>query len=169
MTEDESDDSLKYKYLSVNRDVQIDLERLKRGEYTKEELNDVPINLGKYKEYDIFVKHGQYGAYLEWNQIKISLKNAEIAENDISLQSAILLLDQKESPDSLGTFIVRTISPTCTIRRGKYGPYIHYYPTNSKKPEFYSIKKFKEDFTKCDISHLVEWVNKKHKVSLNIL
>ena len=78
------------------------------------------------------------------------------------------LLDHDTTKDNLGAFIVRQLSTRCSIRRGKYGPYIYYQSATMTKPEFYSIKKFKEDFTRCDVAHLKAWVEKTHKVVLEI-
>ena len=163
-----------YKYLPAKKDIVIDLAKLKRGEYTLDELLETPNTLGELDGVAIYLKHGQYGHYLEWNGTKHSYAGNP---KTISLDEAIGIFQRKtesqtndndNNVSTSSTFIIRKLSDICSIRRGKYGPYIYYMSTGAKKPEFYNLKKFKEDFTQCDIAHLVEWVNKTHKVSLKI-
>ena len=161
-------DSSPYEYHPVNKDVTIDLDKLKRGEYYLSELLESQNTLGEFKDFPISLKKGQYGYYLEWNGTNHSLKNYDGDINAISLEIAIRIIDEPLSTDvsTSSTFIIRNLSKICSIRRGKYGPYIYYMNSNMKKPEFYNIKKFKEDYTTCDASKLIDWVNKTQKVSL---
>jgi DNA topoisomerase-1 len=159
-----------YEYQPVKKDFTIDLEKLKRGEYSVAELLDEgPTSLGDFKDFPIYLKNGQYGHYLEWNGTKQSLKDYEGDPKTISLAESVIFIQNLISPpENNSAFFVRELSMGCSIRRGKYGPYIHYMKSGAKKPEFYSIKKFKEDFTQCDAAKLIEWVNKTYKVSLEL-
>jgi len=159
-----------YEYQPVKKDFTIDLEKLKRGEYSVAELLDEgPTSLGDFKDFPIYLKNGQYGHYLEWNGTKQSLKDYKGDPKTISLAESVIFIQNLISPpENNSAFFVRELSMGCSIRRGKYGPYIHYMKSGAKKPEFYSIKKFKEDFTQCDAAKLIEWVNKTYKVSLEL-
>ena len=56
--------TFEYEYLPVKKDVTIDLAKMKRGEYSLNELLETPNSLGKFKDCDVFLKNGQYGYYL---------------------------------------------------------------------------------------------------------
>jgi DNA topoisomerase-1 len=152
------------KYFSVNKDLKIDMILLKNGGYTLNELlvnNGTSINsLGKHKDIDIYVKSGPYGAYLEWGETKKTLKNTEFTDGlNVTLVNAIEILDSEQTGnDKTEKFVLRVISEKCSIRRGKYGMYVHYTDTG-KSPQFFSLKKFKGDYTTCEPSILINWVN----------
>ena len=77
----------------------IDLTRLRNGQYKIEDIIEVDLsNLGTYKEYDVYLKSGQYGYYLEWNNIKKSLKYVKInvPHKKIQLADAISILESCE-------------------------------------------------------------------------
>ncbi|MFN9939940.1 MAG: hypothetical protein ACK56I_10755, partial [bacterium] len=67
-------------YKSVKKDMNIDIERLKRGEYTLEQIVNEKgsietggIHLGVYDGDDIVIKKGKYGLYFVWGEHKKSL------------------------------------------------------------------------------------------------
>ena len=67
-------------YKSVKKDMNIDIERLKRGEYTLEEIVNEKgsietggIHLGVYDGQDIVIKKGKFGLYFVWGEHKKSL------------------------------------------------------------------------------------------------
>jgi DNA topoisomerase-1 len=71
-----SEESSECVYVSVNKEIQIDLEKLKRGEYTVEELRENSnVCLGKYQEVDMMLKNGKYGPYVEWGEKNESIKD----------------------------------------------------------------------------------------------
>jgi topoisomerase IA-like protein len=55
--------------------MKIDLEKLKRGEYSIDDLIEIKNNcLGKYEDEDLFIKNGRYGPYVEWGEKRESIK-----------------------------------------------------------------------------------------------
>ena len=127
----------KKEYLKIKKN--IDLEKLKRGEYKVEEVIDSKGCKGKYKEQDIYLKKGIYGLYTTFQDKNISLKcfgNRPI--ENITLEEIIKVLDTSEPEKE--TF--RKITDDISIRKGKYGDYIFYKSSKMKKPEFFSIKNY---------------------------
>ena len=52
-------------YIQGNKQLSIDIDKLKDGKYSLEELIDPgDICLGKYEDHDMFIKHGRYGYYV---------------------------------------------------------------------------------------------------------
>jgi len=168
-------------YISVKRELNIEIEALKAGKYTLEELMEVKErNLGKYENADIILKSGRFGYYIEWQNIEGGevqkqsvgeiLKTTKKSADNLSISDIIELINPSREPDSKSasaSTILREISANLSIRKGKYGAYVYYKTPAMKKPEFYNIKKFKGSFTFCEKGTLVEWLNKTYKVSLD--
>jgi len=147
---------IEYEYLSTRK--KIDLEKLKKGEYTLEELLEIPIEyLGKYLDKDVHLKNGPYGAYIQWGEetVKLSL-STDIWE--ITLEDIVRILESK--PKSLPPNVLRVINQNMTIRKGRYGPYIYYKlkDQESTPPKFYSLKPFKQNPLKCELMELTKWI-----------
>ncbi len=168
------------KYFSINPKLKIDMNLMKSGGYTLDELlvNNTR-SLGKYQDVDINVKTGPYGAYLEYGNIthlcienaqrcKKSLKNTEFSDGlNITLVDAVKIIECDQDVEKKDKFVLRVISEKCSIRRGKYGMYVHYTDT-SKSPQFFSLKKFKEDYTICEPSILINWINKTFTMKITL-
>ena len=148
------------KFLSVKKD--IDLDKLRNGEYTiKEILEDSNLNkkLGSYKDNELFLKKGQFGLYVVWGENKKSINNIQIKESDITLDDIIPYIENNSNPN-----IVREITPELSIRNGKYGDYIFYKTNKMSKPKFYKLNEFKENYKTCDNTVLKEWINETYKI-----
>ncbi len=169
-----SDDSKKtVTFKKVNPD--LDISKLKRGEYTLDEiLSDETEKaqtkeLGKYMDKVVYLKNGKFGYYIEWKDIKKSIES-EVAER-MTLNDAIELLSKNESTNLT---IVRKIDDYTSIRTGKYGDYIFHKKKTMKTPKFYKLDDFVKDnkaedgtemsYRTCDISILSNWVYKKYKL-----
>jgi topoisomerase IA-like protein len=77
-TTTEDEDNQKPKYISVKKGTEIDMDRLKRGEYTFEELAEITDNcLGEFEGENVFVKTGRYGNYIEYGDVKKSIKTVK--------------------------------------------------------------------------------------------
>lgn len=169
-----SDDAKKtVTFKKVNPD--LDIVKLKRGEYTLDEiLSDETEKaqtkeLGKYIDKIVYLKNGKFGYYIEWKDIKKSVEN-EVAER-MTLNDAIELLSKNESTNLT---IVRKIDDYTSIRTGKYGDYIFHKKKTMKTPKFYKLDDFVKDnktedgkemsYRTCDISVLSNWVYKKYKL-----
>jgi len=155
-----------YEYKTI-RKIKLDLEKLKRGEYTLEELLEIPNEyLGNYLDKEIYLKNGPYGAYIIWGDKKESIKELSNKKNlwDIQLQDIISILSiQKET--KLPPNVLRVINNNMTIRKGKFGPYIYY--TKEVKPECYSLKKFLskgKNINTCDVKEIIEWIEETYGI-----
>ena len=134
------DDNGEVTFKKVKKD--IDLEKLKRGEYKLEELilseqdkmKSSGKVLGEINGNEVVLKNGKFGVYVQINGKNKSLKVNKKFEN-------ITLNDVKQSLKQKSSSILRKISDTADIRTGKYGPYVYYKTKEMKKPKFISLKK----------------------------
>ena len=134
-------------YKSVKKDISIDLDKLKKGEYKLDDLLEPPIKcIGQIGEHDVYIKHGPFGTYAEWGDNKKSVKNETVTIKDLER-----LTDK--SP-----LILRALTDDLSIRKGKYGAYAHYQRKDMPKPIFYNIKKFREGFSNCKAEILIDWL-----------
>ena len=170
-------------FLSIRKDVQLDIEKLKRGEYSLNDLVDATAitspnskpnenNLGKWndasaqphQQHDIIIKTGKFGTYAVCGEMKKSLKcfgNRPIA--NITLEEVVSILfggtgtsgDQQSNPYSK---IVRQITETLSIRDGKYGNYIFYKTQKMKKPRFISLTGFKGNIQEETEDNVKKWI-----------
>ena len=84
----------KITFKPVNPD--IDLDKLKKGEYT---LTDLLLEnkltgkaLGKYKENEVILKNGKFGLYIEWGECKQSIKQITKEPSNVTLEDVLQLL-----------------------------------------------------------------------------
>ena len=143
-------------FKAVKKD--IDMEALKRGELTLEDIVEVKDSvgreLGEYQGEILYLKKGKFGLYVEWGKEKRSLKTLEnVEECDITYELVL------NSILSVNKSILREITKDMTIRTGKYGAYIYYKTDGMKKPSFKSLKGFKEDYEKCAKKKVIEFYN----------
>ena len=159
-------------YLSINPGLNLDIDRLKNGEYT---LDNLVLNkcreLGMYQDSTLYLKTGKYGPYLEWNKgaKKQSTRTLVSTTMDkITLEIATEFLDkQQESTADEGpnkrdaptaTSILRAINTDASVRQGKYGPYIFYKTESMKKPQFVPLRGFKGEWKTCSPNTLLQWI-----------
>jgi DNA topoisomerase-1 len=57
--------------------------------------------------------------------------------------------------------IIRTINASLSIRKSKRGDYLYYKTSKMKKPKFYSLDDFKEDYKNCSLESLLQWSKEK--------
>lgn len=152
-------------FYSVKPD--IDINKLKNMEYKLEEIiqskEDNNKLLGTYKNQEIYLKVGKYGYYLEFGNIKKSLKSVKIniPFKHITLEDAINIL-QNEDENTNG--LVRKISDNISIRKGKYGDYIFYKTEKMKTPKFYKLNGFESDYKTCSLSCIKLWLKDKYAI-----
>ena len=159
-------------FLPVNKN--IDIKQLEMGQYSLSDLLDHTPNesksnnilLGKYDNLDLYLKNGKYGVYAQWGDNKIALK--ELSKTPFDKITLIDVLKYLEKDDVLNSNkqigLVRVISANISIRNGQYGDYIFYKTSKMKKPQFFKLKDLKEDYKKCSITILKEWL--KHTYSI---
>jgi hypothetical protein len=63
-----------------------------------------------------------------------------------------------------GSNLIREINSAMSIRKGPKGDYLFYKTPKMKKPQFYDIKGFDEDYKICDITILKSWITEKYNI-----
>jgi len=181
----------KIEYKSIKQNV--DVAKLKRGEYELEDVVDEKgnidmggIKLGIYDSNEIILKRGKYGLYFVWGEQKKSLsgifpknKNpSSVTYNEVikiiesfnaQQHDDTIVGDCVSGESSVGNHIqikgmVRKLSDDISIRNGKYGDYIFYKTAEMKNPTFLKIKGFSQDYKTCSIDVIIEWIKKTYKI-----
>jgi DNA topoisomerase I len=151
--------------------------------------------IGEYEGHPIEIKEGRYGVYAVWKETRVSVKSKEAnVETEIIPMLKLAQMNplfktmktnsernQKhvETPEMRLQYralmdnptysgIVRPITDTLSIRKGKYGAYIFYKTTTMKTPKFLKLKGFTEDPIDCELSVLSEWIETTYHSDLNI-
>ena len=163
------DDEKSVKFIPVKKD--IDISKIKEG-INVEELIDTTkvttdISLGKYQFKDLYLKKGKYGLYVEWDTNKVSI-NSELGHKPIETITyadvfKILEKDKLLNPD-VPIGMVRELNSHLSIRTGKFGDYIFYKTKRLKKPQFYKLNGFDQDYKKCNKDILLNWIKMTHNV-----
>lgn len=118
----------------------IDIEKLKAGNYSLEELLDNTYKtnvLGTYDNEDIVIKNGRYGMYTSFKGKNISLKGIKKKIEDINLNDVIKIIKNNKSNNK----ILKEINQYASVRVGKYGPYIYYKTKGMSRPRFIKVPK----------------------------
>jgi DNA topoisomerase-1 len=164
-------------WLPVKKD--IDLNKLRRGEYTLEDIveDQLKPSIGVYKDEPVYIKAGKFGKYLEWKGQTQSLKHLKQPIDEITLEDVLELLYDLHS-DNAGenagdstkdkSGVLRVITEDASIRKGKgeYKNYIFYKNKKMKKPRFLKLDGFTGDYLTCDLPLLQEWFKNKYKVDI---
>jgi DNA topoisomerase-1 len=144
------------KIIPVMKNITLDLEKLKRCEYSVEELENIQCRcLGTWENHPIYLKTGRFGAYLEWDENKKSCNDYDNSLSEITMDDIPHIMELKEKKNMN---ILRTLNRDMSVRRGKFGAYIYYKTPEMKTPQFFNIKKFKEGFLTCNANTLIQWV-----------
>ena len=152
----------KVTFKSVKKD--IDLEKLKDGEYELEDLLDTSglkdKKIGTYQGKQLYLKKGKYGLYVEWGSNKKSLKefgNRPIENIDYIDVIKILEKDNLLNLDK-PVGLIRELNSNLSIRTGQYGDYILFKNSKMKKPAFYKLANFKDDYRNCEKCVIIKWI-----------
>jgi DNA topoisomerase-1 len=151
-------------FKAVRKD--IDLNKLRKGEYTLEEVLDEektdapPTSIGLFQEKPVYIKVGKFGKYLEWNGLSKSLKHLKLKPEEITLDDVIDILFDGENELEQS----RVLSPDASIKKGKYGYYIYYKNKKMKKPRFLKLDGFTQDYMTCDLSIIKNWFEKTYDI-----
>ena len=152
-------------FYGVKKDINI--EKLKRGEYKLEELIETKEEttklLGVYNGENVYLKNGKFGYYLECGQVRKSLKTIKINVpfKEIKIDDALTIL---KDCDSETNSLVRKISNDLSIRKGKFGDYLFYKTPTMKKPQFLKLNEFNEDYKNCSLEFLKSWIKDKYNL-----
>ena len=150
-------------FYGVQKDINI--EKLKEGGYKLEELIETKEEttklLGVYNEENVYLKNGKYGYYLECGQLRKSLKTIKInvPYKEIKIDDALTIL---KDCDSENNGLVRKISNDLAIRKGKFGDYLFYKTPTMKKPQFFKLNEFNDDYKNCSLEFLKSWIKEKY-------
>jgi DNA topoisomerase-1 len=160
-------------FLPCKKDLDINtlavIPNLKLEDVLERSNNDNTDNgsIGKYKGEDLFIKKGKYGLYAKWGSETKALKelgNRPI--ENIKYLEVLQILDRDTVLDpERPVGFVRELSPTISIRTGKYGDYIFYKKPRAKKAEFLKLNGFGGDYKKCDKSLILNWVKNTYNIS----
>ena len=160
-----SDDNEKITFKSVKSN--IDLNKLRRGEYSIEDVLAEPLlepsSIGLYQDKPVYIKVGKFGKYLEWNSITKSLKHLKQKPDEITLEDVSDVLFDLENEV---TKTVRIINDDASICKGKYGDYIFYKNKRMKKPRFLKLDGFIGDYLKCELTVLQKWFQDTYKIDV---
>lgn len=152
-------------FYGVKKD--IDIEKLKAGEYKLEEIivstEDNNKILGEYKGSNLYLKYGKFGYYLECGELRKSLTYTKINVpiKNIGYDDAVNILENSEAN---ANSLVRRIDETLSIRKGKYGDYIFYKTEKMKKPQFLKLNGFNDDYKNCSLTNIRSWIKEKYEV-----
>ena len=148
------------KILFKNIKENLDHEAIKRGEYKLIDIIESENKsngklLGKYQNKDVYLKKGKFGLYIEFGHENKSIKNLKKKENTITFEDVLPFLENK---------IIREINESLSIRKGNYGDYIYYKTKTMKKPQFYKLNNFEDDYKNCSEKIIREWIKEKYNI-----
>ena len=161
-------------FKKLKPDIKIDINKLKNGEYQLSELvceNKLTGKmLGIYKDHEVILKNGKFGLYVEWGELKKSIKMESMKldkpEDEITLDDILSLLEN--NTDNKGSLIqssiVRVINDSLSIRSGKFGDYIFYKKKTMKQPKFLKLAGFEGNYKDGDLTVLKKWMKENYGV-----
>jgi len=83
-----------FEYKSIKKDIELDLQKLKEGAYTLSDLLEIEnSHLGTYKDIPVYIRSGQYGAYIEYQENKHTIRSIDKPVNSVRLEDVLHLLD----------------------------------------------------------------------------
>ena len=87
------------------------------------------------------------------------MKDVDKSYSKITIADVIDKLDQEQGNDkSSGGNILRVVTPSISVRKGKFGNYIFYKTPKMKKPKFVKLGALKETFMTCSKETLMKLV-----------
>ena len=145
----------------------LNIEKLKAGEYNLDEIIVLAEEnnklLGIYKNNNLYLKNGKFGYYLECGELKKSLKFVKINVplKNIGYDDAISILETCEPGNNS---LIRNLDTNLSIRKGKYGDYIFYKTEKMRKPLFFKLNGFNDDYKNCSLTNIRSWIKEKYEV-----
>ena len=121
-------------------------------------------NLGMYNGHNVIIKNGKFGLFVKYNEIIQSLKflGNRPVEN-IRLNEVEHLLN----PTLIQTSnVLRQITENVSIRKGKIGKgdYVYFKTAKMKRPSFFKMHGFSEDYHTCDVAHIQRWIKETYNI-----
>jgi DNA topoisomerase-1 len=118
--------------------------------------------LGSYNGHEIILKNGKFGYYIEYGELKKAVRIGLKTPEEVTLEEMVALLNDNDQDAT--SAIVRKITEEISIRKGKFGDYIFYKKKDSKKPQFFKLKTFTDDYKNCNISILKKWLKETYSI-----
>ena len=162
-------------FLSV-REV-IDIEKLRRGEYTLEDIvvQDTRYKrvLGTYKNTDVVLQEGKYGLYVSWNKVNksVSLQELNKTREEVTLED---IVSESKNIFDVDTSVPKTTVPErnlgiykspsqkvakkdseVILRDGKYGLYVRWNKRNV------SVSKLNKDIDEIKLADVTQFLDGK--------
>lgn len=97
------------------------------------ELFKFPRKLGLFEDKEVSVGIGRFGPYVKHNNAFVSLKKGEDDPGTITLDTAILRIEEKREADRKK--LIKAFDNGAQILNGRFGPYIAYNKANYKIPK----------------------------------
>jgi DNA topoisomerase-1 len=155
-------------YKSIKKDLRLDLEKIKAGGYSLDDLIEIKTEyLGKYENEDVLLKSGKYGLYIEYGENRKTIYNTKDSKHEITLEDVIPFITKEKDEEKDGsqrTNILRTIDENTSIRKGKYGSYVYYKTREMKKPQFFKTNSFRKGLLVCELSELKDWLKNTYNI-----
>jgi DNA topoisomerase I len=125
---------------------------------TKPNSNIKDAIIGNYEGHSVTLKKGKFGLYVTWGENSKTLKElGNRPVESITFEEIEKFLDE-------GSNNMREVSPNISIRRSKKGFYVFFKTAKMKKPQFYDLNGFKEDYKTCELDVLKSWIKEKHGI-----
>jgi DNA topoisomerase-1 len=159
-------------FKSIKKTLKLDLEVLAAGGYTYADLVELDNNLlGEWNGAPVLVKMGKYGVFMEYldgdgNTQNKSLKTIEKPVDKITFQDVLPILSGDDIKDTSNKLVLRVFTPSLSVRKGKFGPYLYYKSKTMDKPSFFNLRNFDQGFGVCTVKDMVEWVERTYKVKV---
>lgn len=153
-----------YHYENIRQNLEMD--KLRSGEYSLEEILRKDELLGEHEGYPVLLKSGPYGEYISYKNetTNISSIQSDISDGGSGLLDGFIKYIKAKS-ESGSQNIIRELTKEISIRNGKYGAYIFYQTEKMKKPKFFNLNNFKESYKYCSEESLLKWIKEKHNIS----
>jgi DNA topoisomerase-1 len=161
-------------FANVVKDIQLNLDKLSRNEYTIDDLLEMKqIILGKHEDNDVLLKNGKYGPYIEYHDnaviMRTSVKHIQKPFHLIEFGDVLPLIvkngdDARAPPNAPNKAIIRIIDDNTSIRKGKFGAYVYYKTEHMKSPQFFNMSKFKKGYAVCDLQDIKDWLKDTHNI-----
>lgn len=92
-----------------------------------------PRKLGQFEDKDVSVGIGRFGPYIKHNSAFVSLKKGEDDPGTITLDTAILRINEKRESDR--NKLIKAFDNGVQVLNGRFGPYISFNKANYKIPK----------------------------------
>ncbi len=142
-------------FLPIKQNMILDIDKLKRNEYSTEELVEYKNSfIGIYNSKPVYIKMGKFGLYVEYNSKNYKVPNSV---RDINMEKSIEIINSDEKMKNVSSSILRFINNDISVRNGKNGkPYIFYKTKRMTKPIFISVDM--SDILTCPSKDIIDIV-----------